>query len=163
MAILKIRQYPDAVLSRKSEPLIRIRQKDLALVQDMIDTMYHEDGIGLAAPQVGVSKRIIVVSPNAKRGEERAYINPEMVELSPEEETEIEGCLSLPGIACQVRRAKRIKFKAMDLKGEEKIEEAWDFPARVVQHEVDHHNGILLIDRLDFNQRQVVLGSYRRL
>ena len=163
MATLKIREYPDQILQAKAKPVSSISKKDLELIQDMIDTMYQEDGVGLAAPQIGISKRIIVVSPNAQRGEERVYINPEIVELSHEEETAVEGCLSLPGISCEVRRAWRIKFKVLDLKGKEKIEEALGFAARVVQHEVDHLNGILLIDWLDFNRRQVLLGSYQRL
>ena len=138
-------------------------RQDFRLIKDMIDTMYQEDGVGLAAPQVGVSKRIIVVSPNARRGEERVYINPEIIESSPEKEIGLEGCLSLPGISCEVQRSKKIKFKALDLNGVEQAEELLNFPARVIQHEIDHLNGVLIIDRVDFNQRQSLLGTYRRL
>ncbi|MBI3999080.1 MAG: peptide deformylase [Candidatus Omnitrophica bacterium] len=163
MAVLKIVEYPNPVLSKKAKPIETISQKELRLIQDMIDTLYQEDGVGLAAPQVGVSKRIIVVSPNAERGEERVYINPKIIKTSPEEETGLEGCLSLPGVSCEVRRAKKIEFRALDLKGIDKTESAQGFLARVIQHEIDHLNGILLINRVDFNQRQSLLGTYRRL
>ena len=163
MAALKVIEYPNPVLSKKAEPVVKITQKELRLIQDMIDTMYQEDGVGLAAPQVGVSKQIIVVSPNAKWGEERVYINPEVIESSEEQEVGLEGCLSVPGISCEVRRPKQIRLKATDSKGLKLLEEFQSFPARVIQHEIDHLNGILLIDRVDFNQRQTALSSYRRL
>ena len=163
MAILKVLEYPNPVLSAKAKTVGSVSKKDLDLIRDMIDTMYQEDGVGLAAPQIGVSKRIIVVSPNAQRGEEKAYINPEIVQSSTEQEMGVEGCLSLPGISCEVRRAKKIKLKALNLKGLEYIQEFENFPARVIQHVIDHLNGLLLIDRVDFNQRQTLLGTYRRL
>ncbi len=162
MAKLKVLQYPNPVLSQKAQPMGRLNDKDLSLIRDMIDTMYEDDGVGLAAPQVGVSKRIIVISPRAVRGEEQVYINPEILHFSEEEEIAVEGCLSLPNISCEVRRAKKIMLKALDLKGKEYTEELRNFPARVVQHEIDHLNGILLIDRIDFNQRQTLLGTYQR-
>ncbi len=163
MAVLKVLEYPNQVLSAKAKTVESISKKDLDLIHDMADTMYQEDGVGLAAPQIGVSKRIIVVSPNARRGEEQAYINPELLWQSTDQEIGVEGCLSLPGISCEVRRAKKIKLKALNLKGLEQILEFENFPARVIQHEIDHLNGILLIDRVDFNQRQALLGTYQRL
>ncbi len=163
MANLKVLEYPNSVLSGKAKLVESISKKDLQLIRDMIDTMYQEDGVGLAAPQVGVPKRIIIVSPNAHPGEERVYINPEILQSSSEQEIGLEGCLSLPGISCEVRRAKKIKFKALDLNGSEKIEDFENFSARVIQHEIDHLNGVLIIDRVDFNQRQTLLGTYRRL
>ena len=163
MAILKILEYPNPTLSTKAMPVGSISKKDLQLIRDMIDTMYQEDGVGLAAPQIGISKRIIVASPNARQGEEQVYINPEIIQSSSEQGTCPEGCLSLPGISCEVRRAKKIKLKSLCLKGSEQIQEFENFPARVIQHEIDHLNGVLLIDRIDFNQRQTLLGAYRRL
>jgi len=117
----------------------------------------------LAAPQVGISKRIIIISPRAVRGEEQIYINPEIIHFSDQQETGLEGCLSVPNVSCEVRRAKKITLKALNLEGKSLLEEFQNFPARVVQHEVDHLNGVLLIDRVDFNQRQALLGSYQRL
>ena len=163
MSVLKVLEYPKPILSAKAKLVDSITKKDLHLISDMIDTMYKEDGVGLAAPQVGVSKRIIVVSPNARRGEEQVYINPEILQSSSEQEIGLEGCLSVPGISCEVRRAKKIKLKALTPNGAEQTQEFENFPARVIQHEIDHLNGILLIDRVDFNQRQTLLGTYQRL
>lgn len=163
MATLKIIEYPNPILSKKSKEVGRLSKEDLRSIQDMIETMYQEDGVGLAAPQVGISKRMIVVSPNAKPGEERVFINPEIVESSRDEELGLEGCLSVPGISCEIRRAKKIKLQAFDIKGLKLIEEFQNFTARVIQHEIDHLNGILLIDRVSFNERQTLLSSQRRL
>ena len=163
MSLLKVIHYPNPTLSKKAEAVERITQKEERLIQDMIDTMHQEDGVGLAAPQVGISKRIIVISPNAKPGEERALINPEILERFGGEEMGLEGCLSLPGISGEVRRAKKIKFQARTLKNEKITELATDFAARVIQHEIDHLNGILLIDRVDFDRRQALLSEYQRL
>ena len=163
MAILKVIEYPNPVLSQKASPIEKVSEKELRLIQDMVDTMYAEDGVGIAAPQVGVSKRIIIISPNARRGEERALINPEIIEQSQEELTDFEGCLSLPGVSCEVRRPKKVKFRSWDTNGKEQLEELEHFPARVLQHELDHLNGILMIDRVNFNRRQTLLGSYRKL
>lgn len=163
MAKLKILEYPSPILSKKAEPVGRLQEKDRRLIQDMIETMYEEDGVGLAAPQVGVSKRIIIASPNAIRGEEQTFINPEITFFSEQKELGTEGCLSVPNVSCDVWRSKKITLKAFDLQGKELTLELQNFPARVVQHEIDHLNGILLIDRIDFNQRQNTLSGYQRL
>lgn len=163
MAKLKVLTYPNPILSQKAQPVDRLSDQDLRFIEEMIDLMYEEDGVGLAAPQVGISKRIIIVSPNAERGEEQVYINPEITQFSQEQELGTEGCLSVPNVSCEVRRSKKIMFKAKTIAGKQIIEEFQNFPARVVQHEIDHLNGILLIDRVDFNQRQILFGSYQRL
>lgn len=163
MAIRRIFTYPDKVLKKKAAPVGKLKPEDRVLIRDLIDTMYQEDGVGIAAPQVGVSKRIIVISPNAVRGEERALINPEILHYSKDEEWGTEGCLSVPGVSGQVRRSASVMVKALDVNGKPFTEELKGFPARVMQHEVDHLNGILLIDRLEFNQKQAVLSSYQRL
>jgi len=163
MAVLKVVEYPHSVLKKQAKVVTTIGVKERRLIQDMVDTLYHEDGVGLAAPQVGISKRIIVISPRALPGEERVYLNPEILARSPEEELGLEGCLSLPGISGEVPRAKRIKFQAMDLNRSLVTEEAEGFRARVIQHEIDHLNGILLIDRLDFARKQVLVSARARL
>ncbi len=163
MAKLKVLQYPDPILSQKAASIGRLSKQDLSLIKDMIETMYEEDGVGLAAPQVGISKRIIVVSPNAVPGEEEVYINPEVIYFSDQKELGTEGCLSVPNVSCDVWRSKKITLKALDLKGKELVLELQNFSARVVQHEIDHLNGLLLIDRIDFNQRQTVLSNRQRL
>lgn len=162
MAILQIRKYPDPVLKKKTEPLTRFGPEEQALFEDMIETMYAEEGVGLAAPQVGISKRIIVASPTMKQGEEHVFVNPEIIEARGREAAK-EGCLSLPGIGGEIPRAKVIRFRALDRHGKPVEVEAKDFFARIIQHEVDHINGLLLIDRVDFNKRQELLAAYERL
>ena len=154
-------RYPDAVLSKKAKTVLRLSRKDRRLIQDMLDTMYAEGGVGLAAPQVGVSKRIIVISPRLKRGEEQILINPEILGASGGEEAVPEGCLSLPGLSCPVRRAKKVRVRAWDVNGNERIQEMERFSARVLQHEIDHLNGTLIVDRLDLDGRQAALSAYR--
>lgn len=161
MALLKISTYPSEVLRKVAEPVREITPDLLALVRDMMDTMYTSDGVGLAAPQVGVSKRIIIASPEAKPGTEKVYLNPEIVSQEGEE-LGLEGCLSLPGIAGEVKRAKKIVFKALNLQGKSVTVKAEDFFARIIQHEVDHLNGKLFIDRVAFSERYELLQSLNK-
>lgn len=162
MALLKVYTYPDPVLKKKAEPLSAFGAPEQKLFDDMIETMYVEDGVGLAAPQIGVSKQILVVSPRSRKGEEQVIVNP-VIEESWGREKGAEGCLSLPGITGEVYRAKKIRLRFQDRDGETKIVEVKDFYARVIQHEMDHLEGILLIDRVDFSQRQELLSQYRVL
>ncbi len=162
MAIIKIRTYPDPVLKKKSEPLTQFGPPEQKLFNDMIETMYVEDGVGLAAPQIGVSKRVLIACPTIKKGEEYVIVNPEILESSGREAGP-EGCLSLPGITGEVTRAKKIKLRWQDRTGGVQTAEIKDFFARIVQHEMDHLDGILLIDRVDFNQRQEILAQYQVL
>lgn len=162
MSTLKVKTYPDSILRKKAEPLTEFGPKEQKFFDDLIDTMYAEEGVGLAAPQVGVSKRVIVASPTLTRGEESVLINPEIFEAKGRE-LGIEGCLSLPGVSGEIPRAKVIRFRAFNRQGEPLEMEARDFFARIIQHEVDHLNGILLIDRVDFDKRQELLATYQRL
>lgn len=161
MALLKVRVYPDPILHKKAEPLTEFGDREQKLFDDMIETMFVEDGVGLAAPQVGISKRILIAAPTTKRGEEYVLVNPEIYESSGREKG-LEGCLSLPGINGEVVRAKKIRVRYQDRFGKPVDIEAKDFFARIIQHEMDHLDGILLIDRLDFNQRQELLAQYQR-
>ena len=162
MAILKVVVYPNPVLSKKALPVTEIAEEERALIRNMIKTMYAESGVGIAAPQVGISKRIFIASPNAKPGEEKVFINP-VIFKTVGEQVGLEGCLSLPDVSGEVRRAKKIEFEYLDLDGKKKQGEACDFMARIFQHELDHLDGKLLIDRVDFDQRQEILSSYQRL
>ena len=162
MALLKILTYPNPILKKKAEPLTDFGPAQQKFFDDMIKTMHVEDGVGLAAPQVGVSKRVLIACPNAKPGEEHVIVNPEILESSGREEG-LEGCLSVPGISGKVSRAKKIKLRYKDRHGNTHTEEIKDFYARVIQHEIDHLDGILLIDRVDFNQRQEILSQYQVL
>ncbi len=162
MALLKVRVYPDPVLKKKAEPLRHFGSKEQKLFDDMAETMFVEDGVGLAAPQVGVSKRILIAAPTMKNGEEFVIVNPEIYE-SAGREVGVEGCLSLPGIAGEVARATKIRIRYQDRNGKAHDVQIKDFFARIVQHEIDHLDGVLLIDRVDFDKRQELLAQYKRL
>jgi len=162
MAHLKIRVYPDPILKKIAAPLTDFGPKSQKLFEDMIETMYLDDGVGLAAPQVGVSLRVLIASPTAKPGEEQVIVNPEILEESGRE-TESEGCLSVPGLAVKVARAKKIRLRYQDRQGNSHEVTLKDFFARVIQHEMDHLNGILLIDRVPFDERQTLLAGYKVL
>lgn len=162
MALLKVKIYPDPVLKKKAEPLHQFGPEEQKIFDDMIETMYAEDGVGLAAPQVGISKRILIASPTMAQGEEYVFVNPEIFETRGRE-LGLEGCLSLPGISGEIARAKIVRFRALDRKGRALEMEVKDFFARIIQHELDHLNGILLIDRVDFDKRQELLAAYQRL
>ena len=147
MAVLRIRKYGDSILRRKATPIGEITPELRALVVDMIDTMYDEVGIGLAAPQVGISQRLMVVGHNDMRGPQ-AILNPEITERGGEVTAE-EGCLSIPGIFAPVTRSEWVKMQATDLDGQPVSLSARGLFARVLQHEMDHLDGVLFIDRLD--------------
>ena len=162
MALLKIYTYPDPILKKKAERLTQFGRAEQKLFDDMIETMHIEDGVGLAAPQVGISKRVLIACPTVKQGEEHVIVNPEILQSSGRQ-LGPEGCLSLPGIQGEVVRAKKIKVRYQDRFGETITVEVKEFFARIIQHEMDHLDGLLLIDRLDFNQRQEVLSQYQIL
>ena len=161
MAILKLEVYPSDVLRKVAKPVGEVTTELIKLVRDMIDTMYTEDGVGLAAPQIGISKRIIIASPQAKPGTEKIYLNPKIIKKEGEE-LGLEGCLSLPGIAAEVNRAKKITFTAMDLDGNKLNIKAAGFFARIIQHEVDHLDGKLFIDHVAFSERRELLDSLKK-
>ncbi len=161
MAQLKIHTYPDPILKKIAEPLTHFGPKTQRFFNDMIETMYLDDGVGLAAPQVGVSKQVLIASPSMKRGEEHVIVNPQIVEEWGRE-TGMEGCLSLPGIAAEVARAKKILLRFQDRQGQAHEVKLKDFFARIIQHEMDHLRGILLIDRVPFNERQALLAEYKK-
>jgi peptide deformylase len=147
MAVLKVRRYGDPVLRRKAEPVGPITAELRALVDDMIDTMYDEAGIGLAAPQVGVSLRLMVVGHDDRKGPQ-AIVNPVITDRGGEVTAE-EGCLSIPGIFANVTRSEWVQVEATDLEGRPVSLRGRGLFARVLQHELDHLDGVLFIDRLD--------------
>lgn len=162
MAHLKIYTYPDPILKKAAEPLTDFGAKSQKLFDDMIETMFLDDGVGIAAPQVGVSKQVFIACPSAKPGEEHVIANPKILNESGQE-TDLEGCLSLPGLAVNVTRARQIQLRFQDRHGEIREIKLKDFFARVIQHEMDHLKGILLIDRVPFDQRQELLAGYKLL
>jgi len=147
MAILKVRRYGDPVLRRRAVAIANVTPEIRRLVDDMTDTMYDEVGIGLAAPQVGHSVRLLVVGDEEGRGVQ-ALVNPVITESGGTVTAE-EGCLSLPGIFADVTRAQWVKLEARDLEGQPVAITARGLRSRVFQHEVDHLDGVLFIDRLD--------------
>jgi len=152
MAILPIKKYPATVLYKKAKEVTRIRKRTLNLINNMIETMYAGNGMGLAANQVGVLQRIIIVDTTPK-DEHKSYkpivfINPEILSYEGENIAE-EGCLSFPGITKEIKRATQIKVRSWNINEEVMEIEAVGLPARVIQHEIDHLNGILFIDRMD--------------
>ncbi|GAA0121500.1 MAG: peptide deformylase [Clostridium argentinense] len=144
MAIRNIRTKEDDILRKKSKVVTNIDDRLLTLINDMKETMYASNGVGLAAPQVGILKRVVVVDI----GEGPiVLINPEIIEKSGEV-TDLEGCLSVPGQQGMVKRPKYVKVKAMNEKGEDIVLEGEDYLARAFCHEIDHLDGILYIDKI---------------
>jgi peptide deformylase len=147
MAVLKVLKYGDPALRRRAAPVGEVTPEVRATIADMIETMYDEVGIGLAAPQVGISLRLIVIADEEGRGVQ-ALINPAIVEHGGEATAE-EGCLSIPGVFAPVARAAWIKIEARDVAGKPLAISARGLRARVLQHEIDHLDGVLFIDRVD--------------
>ncbi len=156
MAILKIRTYPDDVLKRKAESVREINKDIQRLIDDMAETMYNAPGIGLAAPQVGISKRIIVVDTEYRDGKPNliCIINPEIIHKEGEIDSE-EGCLSLPGHILHIRRAKKVIVTGLDRDGNPLRIEGDDLLSRALQHEIDHLDGFLILDRLGPFRREL--------
>lgn len=145
MAILPIRKFPDPVLKEKCRPVEEVDDELKRLVKNMAETMYDAPGIGLAASQVGVLKRVIVIDVDEKL---MTFINPEITWSSEEVEEAEEGCLSVgPEITVLVSRPAKIRFKGQDEKGKTVEIEAEGLLARAIQHEMDHINGVIILDR----------------
>lgn len=147
--IREIRKYGDPVLAQTAEPVTEFDDKLKKLVNDMFETMYAAPGVGLAAPQVGISKRLFVMDCSTKEGvqERVALINPEIV-MTEGRQIGDEGCLSFPGIYFQVERAQRVVARARNVKGEWFEIDTMDLPARCILHENDHLNGIVFINQI---------------
>ena len=157
MAIMDVVLYPDDPLTRKAQPFAEVDAEVARLVEDMYETMYAYDGVGLAGPQVGIDRRILVL--HEPEGRKMCLINPEIDLLEGHEYGE-EGCLSLPNVFASVPRATRIRVRAVSERGKEMDFEATDFLARVIQHEYDHLEGIVFPDRLDMLTRELKLREW---
>jgi len=147
MALLPILRYPDPRLHTKALPVTVIDDTVRRLVADMAETMYEAPGIGLAATQVNVHRRVVVIDVSEDRSELLAFINPEIVERDGEQVCE-EGCLSVPGIYEKVKRAEHVRVKAMNEKGEPFELEAHGLLAVCIQHEIDHLDGKVFVEYL---------------
>ncbi len=157
MAVKRILYYPDEPLTAKAKPVENFGAKLERLVEDLFDTMRAYEGVGLALPQVGVSRRVFVLQE--PEGEPMCFVNSEILEQEGREEAE-EGCLSMPRVYAQVPRATRVKVRAQDASGAEFEIEALDFLARIIQHESDHLDGILFPERLDIITHQEKLEEW---
>ena len=160
----KIVRYGDTVLQQKAKEVENITDAEVLLVQDMVETMYKAPGVGLAAPQVGVSQRIMVTDTSGGEKEDNllVIVNPEIVATDGEQYEE-EGCLSIPGFSERVRRPKKIVIRGMDLEGREILLEGQDLLARAFCHEMDHLDGVLFLDHLSFIKRDVIKRKIRKL
>lgn len=144
---LKIILYPDPRLKKLSQPIKQIDDPVRGLAARMFELMREHRGVGLAAPQVGQNVRMFVMNHTGEPGDDRVYINPTLTDASGEEESE-EGCLSLPEIRVNVARHEQVRIRALDLEGNPVDQTEAGFITRVWQHEFDHLNGTLLIDRM---------------
>ena len=176
---MKIITLPNPILKKKCEPVKDINDEVKKLLDDMLKTMYKAPGIGLAAPQIGISKRLIVMDvsprPNLKRYQEESkekkeeikpnpiqMINPEITWVSKEKDTDEEGCLSIPGVMANVTRPSSCKVKYLNKNGESKELHANGLLARCIQHESDHIEGVLFIDYLSKTKKDMILRKIKK-
>ena len=159
MAILEIKKYGEPILRGKSLPVKEITPEILSLIKDMAETMYTNSGIGLSAPQVGISKRIIIVD-----GQEKGLIvliNPVIADKEGEKIME-EGCLSFPNLYSHVKRFSKVTVKGLNQEGKQIELTDENLIARILQHEIDHLDGILFIDKIGRTERQLLLNNFKK-
>jgi peptide deformylase len=164
MALREIIKLPDKRLRLNSEPVKRIDAGVRKLVDDLFETMYAAPGIGLAAIQIGVAKRVFTADLSKKEGDQEphVFINPEIVWTSDDKITREEGCLSIPEYYEEVERPVRVKVKYLDLEGKDREIEASGLLATCLQHEIDHINGVLFIDHLSKLKRDRIIKKFAK-
>ena len=153
MSILKIRKFNDKVLRKGAVSVEEIDDEIKKLISDMAETMVTNNGIGLAAPQVGISKRVIVAQADLKDQSVFSLINPKIIKKSKEKIKVEEGCLSFPNIYIEITRPKEIEVEALNINGKKVNLKIGGLLARVIQHEIDHLDGIVFMNRLDFIEK----------
>ena len=165
MSIREILFLGDPVLREKAEAVTSFDDDLQALLRDMFETMYHAEGIGLAAPQIGVSSRVVVVDLRREKEDDRpmALVNPRLVWASEETAKQPEGCLSIPTLEEVVERPARVRVEAEDPEGEPVVIEASELLARALQHEIDHLDGILFLDRVSALKRRMLLKKWKKI
>ena len=169
MAVLEIFEYPDPILKEVARPIREVTDEIRGLANDMVETMYHAPGIGLAAPQVGESICLIVIDVSVYDEETddvgsdlHILINPEIVWASEELRVFDEGCLSVPDFSLEVERPAQVRVKALDIDGKEFVLECDELRAVCVQHEIDHLEGITLADRASPLKRKVYIKKVKK-
>ena len=162
MAIRQIRVIGDEILTKACKPVKEMNERTEELIEDMFETMYENNGCGLAAPQVGITKRLVVIDCDPEStGDYIALVNPVITETRGEEVTEEEGCLSCPGISVPIRRKEWARCEYFDLDGNPCVLEGDGLLGRCMQHECDHLDGHIYIDRLDRATRKKALRDIR--
>ncbi len=164
--ILDIYEYPDPILKKKALPVDKVDDELRAFMDDMLETMYEAAGVGLAAPQVGVSKRIVVIDYAKEEGEEPKIlhlVNPEIIWTSEEKIICEEGCLSVPSLVAEVERFLSVRVQYLDYDGNAQELVAEGLLSRIVQHELDHLNGVLYIDRISRLKRNMLVKKLEKL
>jgi peptide deformylase len=165
MAVRQIVVMGDPIL-RTATAEVDAFDRDLKmLVRDLFETMYHAEGIGLAAPQIGISRRVIVIDLRSEEQPEArlALINPSVVWASAESDKEPEGCLSIPGLEEVIKRSLAIRVEAVNIDGGRMELEAEGLFARVLQHEIDHLDGILFVDRVSALKRRILMKKWKKI
>lgn len=155
--MLEILEVPNPVLKKKATPVATIDDRITSLMNDMLETMYEAPGIGLAAPQIGVLERIVVIDTSDEKDQPLKLVNPEITWLSEETEIAEEGCLSLPKQFADVKRPSRVRIRYLDEQGAQQESEADGLLGRCIQHELDHLDGILFTDHLSSLKRGMIL------
>jgi len=169
MSILPIVTYNDPILRQKTEPVTELTDEIKELISNMFETMYNSDGVGLAAPQIGVSKSIFVMDADAMIDEgdpalgPLAFLNPEIIEKKGEDVSMDEGCLSIPQVTDKVTRPDTIVIKYLDQNFNEREEEFSGWVSRVIQHEYDHLQGVLFIDYLSAFRKRMLKSDLKEI
>lgn len=161
MSLINIHTYPDHCLRKKAQQVMKFDNELALLTQNMAETMYEAPGIGLAAPQVNIDKRVVVIDVSEEKNDLKILINPEITYQDGQQEYE-EGCLSIPGIFGMVERAAEIEVKAQDIEGNILEFQADGLLAICVQHEIDHLNGVLFIDHLSKLKRDRIKKKIKK-
>ena len=163
MALLDIKLMGDPVLRAEAEAVAAVDDELRALARDMFETMYDAEGVGLAANQVGILKRLIVVDPREDHVTPAALVNPRIVSTGDETDRAEEGCLSIPGLRDVVERKATVVVEALNLDGEPVRVEAEGLHARVLLHEIDHLDGVLFLDRVSPLKRKLLLKKWKKV
>jgi len=164
MSKLEIITVPDPILRKLAEPVERIDDELGRLIDGMLDAMYEAPGIGLAAPQVGVSRRLVVIDVSEKDGERNplVLVNPQILHRSSETSSHEEGCLSIPDVKVEIERPAKVRVRFLDRAGHEQTLDADGLLATAVQHEIDHLDGRLIIDFLSRLKRDMIIRRFKK-